>query len=402
MFEDNSYQAHEDHKNLYEALQKSLELDYSNQLPADLDEARKKKRKKHDSPRTPSGSPPQPPSPPPLAGASGDPCTSGASGSFLLPPPPPPPSTGTSRGNQRQGSGAPSSSKTAVSTPEISNKSATLKPPNDTLMHDDDILDIHVHLSDDEVARDDHQPTADIRNDWWKPLPEAERPASLEPAWTILSSNMIDVENNWATALASTYVPPAENSLLAKTVDMTTFMNWYCQQVNKTVLTQADLEGQAYEVIKAFHLDVVHLQPLPLADSPCHVTVQTQFFFNKDLEYLRYGNKGSRPTLSISKMKVARYPDLGLKLLVPKEMWIFDVCTYDISASYGINHWWYNRQKFYIERHAVASRHKKVKTHMRILRNRVKTSAVRITMMIAGIGIKESHHGPSDALHNPP
>ncbi|GJU45968.1 hypothetical protein Tco_1203234 [Tanacetum coccineum] len=165
MFEDNSYQAHEDHKNLYEALQKSLELDYFNQLPADLDEARKKKRKKHDSPRTPSGSPPQPPSPPPLAGASGDPCTSGASGSFLLPPPPPPPSTGTSRGNQRQGSGAPSSSKIAVSTPKISNKSATLKPPNDTLMHDDDILDIHVHLSDDEVARDDHQPTADIRND---------------------------------------------------------------------------------------------------------------------------------------------------------------------------------------------------------------------------------------------
>ncbi|GJU93254.1 hypothetical protein Tco_1318010 [Tanacetum coccineum] len=226
MFEDNSYQAHEDHKNLYEALQKSLELDYSNQLLGDLDEARKKKRKKHDSLRTPSGSPPQPPSPPPLAGASGDPCTSGASGSFLLPPPPPPPSTGTSRGNQRQGSGA---------------------------------LNVHVYLSNDEVARDDHQPTADIRNDWWKPLPEAERPASLEPAWTILSSNMIDVENNWATALASTYVPPAENSLLAKTVDMTTFMNWYCQQVNKTVLTQADLEDQAYEVVKAFHPDVVHL-----------------------------------------------------------------------------------------------------------------------------------------------
>ncbi|GKA77201.1 hypothetical protein Tco_0783662 [Tanacetum coccineum] len=41
---------------------------------------------------------------------------------------------------------------------------------------------------------------------------------------------------------------------------MTTFMNWYCKKVNKTVLTQADFESQAYEVVKAFYLDVIHLQ----------------------------------------------------------------------------------------------------------------------------------------------
>nr|GFB71787.1 hypothetical protein [Tanacetum cinerariifolium] len=44
---------------------KSLERDYSNQLLADLDEARMKKRNERDLPRTPSGStPPQPPPPP--------------------------------------------------------------------------------------------------------------------------------------------------------------------------------------------------------------------------------------------------------------------------------------------------------------------------------------------------
>nr|GFA87022.1 hypothetical protein [Tanacetum cinerariifolium] len=104
MFEDNSYQTHKDHKNLYEALQKSLKRDYSNQLLVNLDEARMKKRKKCDSPRTPSGSPPQQPPPPP-AGASGALGTSEASGSSQPPPPPTPSSTGTSRGNQRQGSG---------------------------------------------------------------------------------------------------------------------------------------------------------------------------------------------------------------------------------------------------------------------------------------------------------
>nr|GFC70713.1 hypothetical protein [Tanacetum cinerariifolium] len=55
MFKDKSYEAHEDHKNLYNALQKSLERDYSNQLLSDLEEARQMKRKRRDLPRTPYG-----------------------------------------------------------------------------------------------------------------------------------------------------------------------------------------------------------------------------------------------------------------------------------------------------------------------------------------------------------
>ncbi|GJW55380.1 hypothetical protein Tco_0099465, partial [Tanacetum coccineum] len=75
---------------------------------------------------------------------------------------------------------------------------------------------------------------------------------------------------------------------------------------------QADFEGQAYEVVKAFYPDVIYLQfqmeechkmliaqvdwtnlegdhfridvnrPLPLGGPPGHVTIQPQFFFNKD------------------------------------------------------------------------------------------------------------------------
>ncbi|GJY43687.1 hypothetical protein Tco_0431900 [Tanacetum coccineum] len=104
-----------------------------------------------------------------------------------------------------------------------------------------------------------------------------------------------------------------------------------------------------------------------IGDPLGHVTIQTEFFFNKDLEYLRFGNKGSMHVLSISKMKAARYPDFGLELLVPEQMWIEDVCTYDISAKYGIAHWWFNRQKFYIDRHDSPSHRKEVRTHMRIL-----------------------------------
>ncbi|GJU23727.1 hypothetical protein Tco_1157069 [Tanacetum coccineum] len=316
MFEDNSYKTNNVHKDLYEALQKSLELDYSNQRLDDQEEARKKRRKRCDAPRSPPGSPPS--QPPPPAGASGAPGTLGASGSSQLPPPPPPSSTEAQ---------------------ELS--------PLDDLMHDDFVPDEQL-------------------------LPEEERPATPEPAWTILPSNVSDVENNWAFAFASSYEPPVKNSLLAKTGDMTTFLNWYRRQINKSKLTQADLEGQAYEVVKVFYPDIIHLQfqmeechkmltdqvdwanpegdqvrinvnrPLPLGGPPGHVTIQTEFFFNKDLEYMRFGNKGSMPVLSIFKMKVARYPDFGLELLVPEQMWIEDVCTYDISAKYAYSRYGYD------------------------------------------------------------
>ncbi|GJT83084.1 hypothetical protein Tco_1057426 [Tanacetum coccineum] len=76
-------------------------------------------------------------------------------------------------------------------------------------------------------------------------------------------------------------------------------------------------------------------KPLPLGGQPGQVTIQADFFFNKDLEYLRYGSKGGRPALSISKMKAACYPDVGLEQMVPDQMWIEEECKYDIAAMYG-------------------------------------------------------------------
>ncbi|GJU35987.1 hypothetical protein Tco_1184341 [Tanacetum coccineum] len=286
MFEDNSYEAHEVHANLFDALEKSLEHDHSDQLLSDLDEARKKKRKRRALLRTLPGSPPlQPPPPPPLAGTSGAPSTLRASRSTQLPPHPPPPPTGASGSAPQQGSKASSSSRAMASTL----KSMAWTTSNTR------------YESTSVSADQDSSPTESLMHDDSTP-------------------------DEQASALASSYEPPAENSLLAKTGDMMTFLNWYCRQINKSKLTQADLEGQAYEAVK-----------------------------------------GSYPALSISKIKAASYPDFGLELLVPGPMWIDDVCTYDVSAKYGISHWWFTRQKFYIDRHESPSHQKEVRTHMRIL-----------------------------------
>ncbi|GKB04948.1 hypothetical protein Tco_0833143 [Tanacetum coccineum] len=114
MWETNSYKAHEDHKKLYEDLEKSMDSDHSDQLLTNLAEAQRKKKKSHDSPKTSLGSPPHQPPPPPLpADPSGTLGASGTSGSSQLPTPPPPPSTNQS--DQSKSTSAPSSSKTATS-----------------------------------------------------------------------------------------------------------------------------------------------------------------------------------------------------------------------------------------------------------------------------------------------
>ncbi|GJX89760.1 hypothetical protein Tco_0343086 [Tanacetum coccineum] len=247
MWESNSYKAHEDHKKLYEALEQSMARDHTDQLLTDLAEARKKKKKRHDSPKTPPGSPPhQPPPPPPPAGPSGTSGTSGASGSSQLPPPPPPPSTNQS--DQSTSTAAPSSSKTAASaeytawtTTDTRLKPSVSSIPEELHMDDDTTPDEQVQSSGDEDIGHDHIPTVNLRQNWWKPLTE-DRPATPEPAWSIPSSDLPVPVNNWASALASTYAPPPENSLLAQTGDMAIFMDWFCKKQGITELKQQDLE----------------------------------------------------------------------------------------------------------------------------------------------------------------
>ncbi|GJY29885.1 hypothetical protein Tco_0405652 [Tanacetum coccineum] len=92
-------------------------------------------------------------------------------------------------------------------------------------------------------------------------------------------------------------------------------------------------------------------KPLLLGGELGHITIQADFFFNKDLEYLRYGRKIGRPALSISKMKATFYPDVGLEQLVPDQfssegdrravrthMRILSVVRIEVFSMYGYNY----------------------------------------------------------------
>nr|GEW34724.1 histone deacetylase 14 [Tanacetum cinerariifolium] len=136
MWETDSYKTHEDHMQLYEALEKLMNHEHSKELANDLAEAR---------PSRALGSP-------------------GAFGSSQVPPPPPPPPSINQKG-QSKGFAAPSSSKTAASAdyqawmmtdtrlmPSISLTSAGLQ------MDDDMAPDVQAQSSDDVDIRNAYIP----------------------------------------------------------------------------------------------------------------------------------------------------------------------------------------------------------------------------------------------------
>nr|GEX65698.1 hypothetical protein [Tanacetum cinerariifolium] len=147
-------------------------------------------------------------------------------------------------------------------------------------MDDDMATDAQVHSSDDEDIRNAHIPKVNLRKDWWKPLVE-DRPSTPEPAWSILSFDLPVPKNNWASALASTYLPP-EDSLLVQTGDMVMFMDWFYKRQGITKLKPQYLEGPAFKLVKVFHPN----------------------------------------------MKASYYLDVGLEQMVPDQMWIEEECKH--------------------------------------------------------------------------
>ncbi|GJR51012.1 hypothetical protein Tco_1401533 [Tanacetum coccineum] len=262
----------------------------------------------------------------------------------------------------------------------------------DSSMHRSDPESEHSEQSSDDIPMQDEGNDSDMEDTdnahipkvstttWFKPIPESERPATPEPEWTIPPNDFSEPENNWANTYATTYKVPEENKLQRKTYDIGSFIKWFCRRTGKKKLCKADLEGPAFNLVKAFHKNIVFLQyqmdechklltnkvdlsnpeghqilrniyePLPLGGPPGQVTIQPQFFFNKDLDYLLTGDKERKIALSISKLKAARYLDFGLEELVPS-LWVESEREYDISAVYGITHWWFRRKEFYINKH---------------------------------------------------
>nr|GEU33859.1 hypothetical protein [Tanacetum cinerariifolium] len=227
------------------------------------------------------------------------------------------------------------------------------QPTEDILSPDD------MHVSDPEDTDNAHIPKVPTTTTWFRPLPEEERPASREPKWVIPPSDLPEADNNWANALAKTYQDLDENKIHNKTRDIGLFIKWYCRRIRKDKLNKADFEGPTFMMVDLVNPEGHRIvpdisKPLPLGGPSGQVTIQPQFFFNKDLEYLLACDQERKTTLSIFKLKAAQYLDFWLEELVPS-LWIESERRYDISAAHGITHWWFRRKEFYINNHRVSS-----------------------------------------------
>ncbi|GJY38651.1 hypothetical protein Tco_0425015 [Tanacetum coccineum] len=175
------------------------------------------------------------------------------------------------------------------------------------------------HISDLEDTDSTHLPKIKPRPEWLKPIPEEDIPATPKPDCVIPTNELPEPKNNWANALANSFKDPGENKLLQKTGDMGSFITWFYKRIGKKKLSHRLVPDVR--------------KPLPLGGPPGQVTIQSQYFFNKDLEYLVLGDKGRRSALSISKLKAAQYLDFGLEELVPS-LRIESEREYDISVAY--------------------------------------------------------------------
>ncbi|GKD27245.1 hypothetical protein Tco_1233459 [Tanacetum coccineum] len=146
---------------------------------------------------------------------------------------------------------------------------------------------------------------------------------------------------------------------------MGSFIKWYCKRIGKKKLTKADLDGPTYMTVRPFHTNNISLQ---FQMEECHRLLSDKI----DL----MNPKGHRVMPDISKplplggppgqLKVVHYPDFWLEEIV-LSLWIESERDYDISAAYGITHWWFKRKELYIQRHSALSDRHAVRSHMQIL-----------------------------------
>ncbi|GJS09049.1 hypothetical protein Tco_0365845 [Tanacetum coccineum] len=275
MFKSNSYRSQPEHTTLYETLEASMDCENREEFMDVTAKSRKRRRDDQD-------------------------------------PPPPPPKDSDQSKKKRHDSDASASQQPQAQTSLAWKSSDTREAPSSSSQHktapqseqlvDDILIPDDVHISDSKDAGTAH--LIKTRRDWLKPVPEEERPETPKPDW-----------------------------------------------IGKSKLNKADLEGPAFKVVRPFHENSISLRfqmeechlvltdqidlvnpegnrvmpdvskPLPLGGPPGQVTIQPQYFFNKDLESLVSGNKERRNALSISKLKAAYYQDFRLEELVPS-LWI--------------------------------------------------------------------------------
>ncbi|GKB16683.1 hypothetical protein Tco_0850606 [Tanacetum coccineum] len=197
--------------------------------------------------------------------------------------------------SSKKGKDQAKSSKEAKS---LSEASATEKAMGDEELIQDGAVDNEELVQDEaidaeDMTHDDDAPNQD-RSKWLK-QDAVVRPEIPDPDW-FKEPNANDApEHNWFNEFVNAEKDPEEfDDLMA----FTDHIDWVNPEGDRCL----------YDLSK----------PLPLQGPPSRTTIHVDFFFNKDLEYLKTGNKEKKYASSLTKPKAARYELEGLEEMIPK------------------------------------------------------------------------------------
>ncbi|GJZ16663.1 hypothetical protein Tco_0552786 [Tanacetum coccineum] len=125
--------------------------------------------------------------------------------------------------------------------------------------------------------------------------------------------------------VSATKDPLTFNDLMAIPIDFSK----YCFNALTYKLDWNNPEGDRYP----FDLS----KPLPLQGYPGHLTVDADYFFNNDLEYLKSFDPERTYTVSITKTKASQYEIVGIEDMVPT-LWSAIKHAFDKDVAKGIKH----------------------------------------------------------------
>ncbi|GJU62433.1 ribonuclease H-like domain-containing protein [Tanacetum coccineum] len=147
----------------------------------------------------------------------------------------------------------------------------------------------------------------------------------------------------WRT-LTNAHIPQGPAFNLVKAFHKNSvFLQYQMDECHKLLTNKVDLSNpEGHQILRNIY------EPLPLGGPPGQVTKS---------EKLPYPYPSS---------KAGSFLDFGLEELVPS-LWVESESEYDISAVYGITHWWFRRKEFYINKHSESSDREAVRSQMRIL-----------------------------------
>nr|GEW64112.1 hypothetical protein [Tanacetum cinerariifolium] len=189
------------------------------------------------------------------------------------------------------------------------------KPIAEVVM--DDTGDDVVH--DDDQQQDASKPkTAKTPNPEWFTQPS--RPPTPDPEWNKRQVVLDQPEQPWFNKMVSaTKDPLTFNDLMATPIE---FSKYVLNRLKTDNLIQDILLGPTYNLLKG----TCH---------PGHLTVNGDYFFNNDQEYLKSSDPKRTYTTLITKTKASRYEIEGIEDMVPT---LWRVKSVSVKKLHGYGH----------------------------------------------------------------